>query len=197
MKIRTGFVSNSSSASYIIDVGFNNKSDFYRFARDNLFGPHYLTTFYRRKLEGYMASDEEMKEVAVLYEDCEQERLFDEMLRQTWQDSIDKIKEILKKLENNMDYRQSDEMFDDFLENDGINISELDGFIRMDYYATCHNYYSELPALMKELILFNVFEHMPGDIRVSSHIISEHTLYPREALMDIAKKSLGNDSNKK
>ena len=63
----------------------------------------------------------------------------------------------------------------------------VDDFIRMDVYTTMHNYYTELPELIKELVMFNVFQ---GDVEVRSHIISENILYPREALMEIAEKTL-------
>ena len=152
LKIRNGFVSNSSSASFIIDVPFKTKKSFYEFAADILLDRYYLKQFYNAKIDYYKK-----------YTRTDDGNSY-------CGDMVERYEDLLNRV-NDRDYSEHN-MIADYIEMDDIEVSECGEFVRLYLHTTMHNYYNDLPYLIKELVLYNAFE---GGDNVVCRIISEQS----------------------
>ena len=151
MKIRSGFVSNSSSASYIIKI---HNTSFEEFS-ENLMNEYGWYTFNPEYLKKEILADidrqlEYVDKQAVFYNNINKTN----PLSDYWTERIDKCKEFLKELENPLNNK---ELIKLGLEYNGIKlaIAEDINLIQMHDFTVMHNSFDEgMTPLVKEITFY-------------------------------------------
>jgi len=150
MKTRNGFVSNSSSSSYIVkikDISFNDFCE--RLQVD------YSWNEFNLKMTCGMIK-RRIKDINKLRKQKKYKHLFD---------SYDKHKETLEALEkeglkilmvDDIDFVKAVAFI---LEYNDIKCVEVDGDVQLDYFTSMHNCFDEgIGGLFKEILLFFMFD---------------------------------------
>lgn len=147
MKARFGFVSNSSSASYIINV-FLTKSEFVAHMRGLL---PYVKTFISELKKG----------VEFFSKDEEENLAFNEMAI--------RLRALLSEAEKldseNIDYYAYTELY---LKKNRISYDYVESrpFIKLESWVTMHNDYNSMPDDLREIVLSLLFSKVKLDCTV-------------------------------
>lgn len=161
MKIRLGFVSNSSSASYTISIGIN-KNDFYR----GLLSDKSAYTFF--SVSSFINELEEC--IKVIKEGIKEDKLNiklgkDRGLMNFCLDSnqnyLKTLKATLVRVKKIKNPERDKRIIKEILAYHHIRLNDsLEGSVVLQYHTTMHNSYVEaLPDDLKEIILYFMFEH--------------------------------------
>lgn len=147
MKTRFGFVSNSSSASYIVNV-FLTKSEFVSHMRGLL---PYIKTFIA-----------ELQKGIELFSKSEEENL-------TFSDMTLRLKDLLVEAEKldtgNIDYVTYTELY---LKAKRISYDFVESrpYVKLESWVTMHNDYNDIPEYLREIILSLLFAKVKMDCTV-------------------------------
>jgi len=148
MKIRTGFVSNSSSSSYIVTIKNTSMDEFRRFMMEGVYSIDDLDMPYlREKIEEELRGIRECERAhSCLYlSNFRKDRLIK---------ILDKINQLCVS-EDKSEYSPVDIA----LEYSEINIKEEDGNIVLEDYTSMHNNFVEgMNKLMQEIVLSYSFD---------------------------------------
>jgi hypothetical protein len=146
MKIRNGFVSNSSSSSYIVTL--KNKT-FKEFASNFL-------------AEGDFYDYDPQSLIKKMKLDIEEYKQHDTTKQEWYKDWIKQTEETLNKMEKIYNKKGlCPELLKVIMEKYGIKVTEENNNVVLDYFTSMHNSYNEgISDLMKEIILFCCFENI-------------------------------------
>lgn len=142
MKIRMGFVSNSSSASYIIEVG--------GLTFDELL--HMLDQEYSWKYFDYDKIKSEIDNKYYKTLNLSKHGQF-HGLKEDWIREATEEKERFDKINN-----EGEELVRFVLSFRGISVEELPNKLRLTAFTFMHNDYDDMPDLLREIIMFILME---------------------------------------
>jgi hypothetical protein len=147
MKTRQGFVSNSSSASYIVEIRNIEEQDFFGL----LYTEYSWNEFNIHSIKGQIA--ERIKE-------CNQEIKTEESpLTSFYCSQIKKLEELQKEVLEINDEEDCSRAIKFILKYKDIQYKEVDGDIYLEYFTSMHNSFDEgIGELLKEIIFFFIFE---------------------------------------
>lgn len=155
MKIRLGFVSNSSSASYTLIVN-DTTENFFNIIRNEfyyIFDINSQDIFSLRRqskydLRSYKNKLKEIKKYPLTK--------FDESLEEV-KDKISYFKNKIKKL-NSIEYIKSDEFIEEFLKYNNICIYYESTYIKLLSTTSMHNSYNDMSEILKNISLYYTYE---------------------------------------
>ena len=162
MKLREGFVSNSSSASYIVRIKNISLQEFC----DRLAPEYYQDELNIKITCGIIKR--RIKDINRLRKKAKGKDLgLDKM--------YERHKEVLEKLEKRglkiLDVEDFVKEVEFIFEYEDINVCENNGDVVLDYFTSIHNDYNDgMGDLLKEITLFFMFEtHYEVECRVEHH----------------------------
>ena len=153
MKIRNGFVSNSSSASYIIKIHGIDYNDFINIILREYGWSLFSKSNVKQKLIKKLTDNK-------LYtKDLKNELKNKTVSRVSWfgylEDNIKKDEALLKKIDN----FSLEEIVEVVLERNSIKIMNDDDGIEIKFWTAMHNDFSSgMPEVLREVVLFFMFE---------------------------------------
>lgn len=153
MKIRFGFVSNSSSASYTICI-HTEKNTFIQLIKNKIICNEF-----------FQESSEFKKIVEYNYNKLKDSinkstntgTLYNIFIDRT-KENLENHKKLLKKWDN-IRYDLSNEMYEDLFKYFDLDVSENNGITNISYTTIMHNSYNEgINYILKEIIFYILFE---------------------------------------
>lgn len=146
MKIRNGFVSNSSSASYIVRIKDINFSDFSKLISEE------FTTFY-----GMLSNEELIKRLNSNIKCRKTMMEFTGIDKENFEKTISILEETKQKIEKGE--LSIEELVKEALNINGIKIEEENGDLILNDFTAMHNSYVEgMNDDLKEIVLFMIFD---------------------------------------
>lgn len=157
MKIREGFVSNSSSASYTVNI-YENLNDF--LSRMHDIWPYgslvFLEKFYSKEID-------KIKQSIKTFEESEMKRTFDvgempysERLKEKLEGTEQKLDRVIEK--KGKDWYISLEILEDLFDYCHIDFKYKKHGIKLSYHTLMHNCYGDIANVLKEIVLYYTFE---------------------------------------
>jgi len=152
MKKRKGFVSNSSSASYIVEIRDIKEDDF-----AGLLGCEYSWDgFNLDSVRNRIAK--RVEELEELQKTENNTKTHDKYLGFFYREQLEDYKK-LKEISLQVNDDDSLEVIKFILEYNDIKYKAVDGDIELDYFTSMHNDYVDgMSDLLKEIVLFFMFE---------------------------------------
>ena len=141
MKIREGFVSNSSSASYIVKI-HTSWEDFSTIIKDEIYWSFCDVNSLKTEIQNSITKEKEfLNKDATLFEP----------LTEYWEESLAKQEEMLKELDKEM---TPEDMIKWVLKYNGMGFIEKPDMIELSGFTSMHNSYVEgMQDLLKEIVL--------------------------------------------
>jgi len=152
MKIRTGFVSNSSSSSYIVEIKGISEQDFL----NKLFAEYSWKHFDKGEIEKDLL--ERIKNSKATKRDSEKDKI--SVGKKAFSDLYDNW---LKDSENDLirfkEVETNEELVKFVIEHNGITIKIGEDKIELNAWTSMHNdFHDGMPQLLGEIVLFFIFD---------------------------------------
>jgi len=158
MKIRNGFVSNSSSSSYIVQLRGISMDDFYRELQSE-YGWHIfdVNSILKdvRKNKGRVKKYIEEHSQRELDNENPKVTILDEHFSKMYRERLEKLEEV----ETQLKEANYTEVIDIVLEYYGITVTEVEGGIDMEYFTCMHNSFTEgMSEVLQEIVMYFLFD---------------------------------------